>query len=443
MELRCAEAPIELGNRVWCDAPVTGRLGDGVQSPGDPDITLSGVTVHLVCDGGIPPGALCTLSVDRLDPALGQCNQPTLADAGGADPGGDLRDSDGTDADRDGMVEATVVVAGPGNNDHSIDFGFVLAPAIGTLGDTVWCDGLDGFGNGIFDPGEGVAGVTVMLFEDADCDTVADCAAVDNRTTSGDGQYLFDDLIVGPPGDPVCYLVRVGATDPALGACVLPLTPLETSPALDVDDPEDLDNDFAFLEPCDDADGDNLCNESCEEDRDGDGVPDCADVDPQGFLYCEETGEILSGGFVDVAGPGAVTLFEDGSNGRYSFLTEGTPGPYTLLVTQPEGYPLSDDCPDQGILDPSGMADPLSLGAGALGDIGFLTSEACLDNPFYLTFELESGDPFIINNNIPLGSCRVPPIEVPTVSHWGLGVLALLLALGGAARLARTRRADG
>ncbi len=196
-----------------------------------------------------------------------------------------------------GLLAAAVShAAGPGANDHSIDFGFVVASAIGSMGNTVWCDGLDGFGNGIFEVGEGLDGVTVTLFEDTDCDDGTDGGAIDSQMTSGDGQYLFEDLIVGPPGNPVCYVVGVDATDAGLRACVLPLTALETTADLDVNAPEDLDNDFAFLEPCDDPDGDNLCRESCDDDRDGDRVPDCSDVDPQGFVYCEETGEILSGG---------------------------------------------------------------------------------------------------------------------------------------------------
>lgn len=456
VELRCDPAPIEIGNRVWCDAPVRGQFGDGVQGPGAPDLPLGGVTVDLVCDGGgvvastvtaadgtygfnasnvaggLPPGGACTLSIDTSQPALGDCDLPAPRDSGGADPGADLRDSDGGDPDGDGIVEVDFTLGGPGANDHSLDFGFVTAPTIGRIGDTVWCDGLEGFGDGIFTPGEGLAGISVTLFADDGCNDTADGPPLSTAVTSGDGQYLFTDLLVGPTGDPVCYVVRVDAADPDLGVCTLPITDIETTPDLDVDGPEDLDNDFGFVEPCVDPDGDRVCNESCTDDRDGDGVPDCDDYDPQGYFYCEDSGEILPGGRVEVSGPGAVTLFEDGSTGRYAFQTDGTPGTYTLLVTPPASYPLSSACPDQGILDPTGGPSPLTLGAGEIVDTGRLRSELCGDNPFYLTFELEPGDPFVINNNLPLASCAVPVVEIPTATEWGLGFLILLLALAGA-----------
>lgn len=341
VELRCDEAPIEIGNRVWCDVPIpmAGQMGDGIQNPGDPDVPLPGVTVDLSCDGGavtastvtaadgtylfddanvvggIPPGATCTLSIDASQAALGECNVPTLVDAGGTDPGSDLRDSDGSDPDGDGIVEATVFVGGPGANDHSVDFG--------------------------------------------------------------------------------------------------------------------------FMAPCDDTDGDRLCNESCQDDRDGDGIADCDDFDPQGYIYCEDSGQILPGGSVDVMGPGAVTIFEDGATGRYAFITDGTPGSYTLLVTPPASSTLSTTCLDLGVLDPTGLPDPVALGAGELGSSGFLGAAECAANPFYLTFDLEPGDPFIINNNIPMASCQVVPTEIPTASTWGMLMLAVLLAVTGAAILVR------
>jgi len=339
VELRCAEAPIEIGNRVWCDSPDATMPGDGIQGPGAPDFPLSGVVVDLSCNGGaltastltqadgsylfnagnvaggIPPGASCTVSIDTSQAVLGTCNSPTLANAGGAGPGAELRDSDGTDPDSDGVVEATVTIGGPGANDHAIDFGFV--------------------------------------------------------------------------------------------------------------------------EPCDDPDGDGLCNESCVDDRDGDGVPDCNDVDPQGYFYCEDTGAILTGGSVAVSGPGMVSVIDDGASGSYFFVTDGTPGTYSLLVTPPPGAMPSLSCLDQGVLDPTGMPDPLILGADEVGASGFLASRDCLDNPYYLTFDLEAGDPLILNNNIPFAACTVPPTEIPTASEWGLILLGALLALAGTAFLIR------
>ncbi|MEM9556053.1 MAG: IPTL-CTERM sorting domain-containing protein [Acidobacteriota bacterium] len=461
VEVLCEPAPIEIGNRVWCDAPVAGQLGNGVQNAGTPDLPLGGVTVDLSCNGGalvastvtagdgtyvfgpgnvaggIPPGASCTVSIDTAQPALGDCVLPAPANAGGADPGGDLRDSDGTDPDLDGIVTVDVTIGGPGANDHSIDFGFAVAATIGSVGDTVWCDGLEGFNDGVFSAGEGISGVTVELFDDVGCNGTADGAAVATTSTSGDGQYLFETLLVGPSGSPVCYVVRVDGSDPDLAGCTLPITPTEDSAALDIATMQDLTLDFGFVEPCADPDGDRACNESCVADRDGDGDPDCSDVDPQGFLYCEETGEILSGGLVEIVGPGAVTVLQDGSSGRYAFLTDGTPGVYALLVTPPDGIEASTTCTDLGVFDPTGEANPLVLGAGEILDTGQMSSADCTDNPFFLAFDLEAGDPVILNNNIPFQTCRVPVIEVPTMSDYGLGLLALLLAAAGATALRR------
>ena len=463
VELRCEEAPIEIGNRVWCDSTDSNVLPDGIQGPGAPDGPLAGVTVELSCDGGlvtastvtdangnylfddsnvtggIPAGSVCTLSVDYTQGAMGSCNIPTFPDAGGADPGADLRDSDGLDPELDGTVAATITVGGPGANDHSIDFGFTVLPAFGSLGDTVWCDGLEGFGNDTFNAGEGLAGITVNLFADTNCDGTADGGAIDSTETAGDGQYLFDRLPLGFVGFPFCYVTQVNAADPDLGVCTLPITPTTSASALDIVSFENLDNDFGFVEPCSDPDGDNICNELCMGDRDGDGVPDCEDVDPQGYLYCEATGEILPGGQIGVVGPGVVNIIEDGSTGRYMFLTDGTPGTYTLLVTPPAAYPMSTECSDMGILDPTGAPDPLMLGAGEDGTSGFLTSQDCAANPYYLTFELEPGDPFIINNNIPLGFCEIPVVEVPTLSEWSMVVLVLLLGLAGFGIMTRRR----
>lgn len=459
LEILCQPAPLELGDRVWCDSD-----GDGAQDPGEAPVP--GVDVSLQCgadatvttttDGAgrylftdasymvvngtpIPRDANCSLTLDRAASEaafLTACGGPVVATTvnSGVGSSPDLNDSDGTDVGG-GIVQIPHTTGGAGDNDHSLDFGFT--GLLGSIGDTVWCDGIVGAGNGVFDAGEGIPGVTVELFQDSDCDDTADGPALASQATTGDGQYSFSNLSVGSSGDPVCYVVRVDAADPDLGLCNLPITPTERQPDLDSDNPDDPTNDFAFEEPCVDDDGDGVCNESCVSDRDGDGVPDCSDSDPQGFIYCEENGEILPGGSIAVGGPGAVTITEDGSSGRYAFTTDGTPGTYTLSVTPPQGLPLSSTCTPQGSLDPTGGADPLVLGAGEVGDSGILSAFGCSDNPFHLTFELESGDPIVINNNIPLSSCGQAVIEVPTSSPWGLVLLASLLAVAAGFTLRR------
>ena len=163
VEALCSAAPIEIGNRVWCDAPTSSDTPNGIQDPvgatGIADINLAGVTVGLSCNGGsitastvtaadgsylfnaanvsggIPTGAMCTLSIDTVANAaqLAGCTEPTIANAGSG-PGQDIRDSDGTDNDNNNVIETTITVGGPGDNTHAVDFGLrapiPLAPAV-------------------------------------------------------------------------------------------------------------------------------------------------------------------------------------------------------------------------------------------------------------------------------------------------------------------------
>ncbi len=143
-------------------------------------------------------------------------------------------------------------------------------------------------------------------------------------------------------------------------------------------------------------------------DRDSDGVTNDLDYDPTGYFYDEATGEIISGGLVSASGPGAITTYETGASGYYRFTTDGTAGTYTLSVTLPPGYDWSDTClqGDPPPYDPTGNSNPDVLGAGEDGTSGSLTSNAC--TIFYLTLDLASGDPFIINNNFPLQARPLP-----------------------------------
>jgi gliding motility-associated-like protein len=135
--------------------------------------------------------------------------------------------------------------------------------------------------------------------------------------------------------------------------------------------------------------------------------------DPTGYFYCENTGEIVTGGTISVTGPGQVFIIADGSTGYYEFYTDGTPGLYHLTYNLPAGYTFSQTClPMPGSIDPTGMADPLVLGSDTanLKLIDF----SCQANPFYLSFDLEPGDPFIFNNNIPL-VCPAEPVDADTL----------------------------
>lgn len=191
-------------------------------------------------------------------------------------------------------------------------------------------------------------------------------------------------------------------------------------------------------------------------DRDGDGVQNDLDYDPTGYFYDEATGEIISGGLVSASGPGAITTYETGATGSYRFSTDGTAGTYTLAVTLPPGYEWSDTClrDDPPAYDPTGNPDPDVLGAGEDGTTGFLTSNTC--RSFYLTLDLAAGDPFLINNNLPLKALPLPatgfvpgrvseiPAQPAEASYQNLGGLWLELpSLGVSTTIMGVPAVDG
>jgi hypothetical protein len=173
-----------------------------------------------------------------------------------------------------------------------------------------------------------------------------------------------------------------------------------------------------------DSDGDGAFDyEEGIEDRDGDSILNYDDYDPTGYFYDETDGRILTGGSVLVTGPGSISLLQDGSNGFYQFITDGTAGTYTINVTLPPEYQWSGTCLEQGPLDPTGQIDPFVLGNGEDGATGLLTSNACTS--FYLVFDLAEGDPTIFNNNFPL--MRIPETPIPSLSEWGMISLMALI----------------
>ncbi|MCR9098370.1 MAG: HYR domain-containing protein, partial [bacterium] len=140
-------------------------------------------------------------------------------------------------------------------------------------------------------------------------------------------------------------------------------------------------------------------------DADGDYIPDVNDpdvggemLDPQGFIYCENTGEIITGGTVEVSGPGNVTMIADGSTGFYQWFVDAS-GTYTMTLTTPTGYGISTACTDSGQLDP----DPgiTIVGSSEEAMSGLMEDASCGANPFYMEFVLSPGD-LVLNNNLPL-----------------------------------------
>ena len=192
-----AEAPVEIGNRVWIDSD-----DNGIQDPGE--AAVEGVTVTLTCgettaetttdengeyyfnddnvEGGLAPSTDCELSFDA-----------TGTDAEGLDlatkNAGDKTTID-SDADEGDGVVATVSLTTPAAGaDHSFDVGYVEQSADEcSIGDLVWSDDNS---NGTQDDGEeGVADVTVTLL-DSDGNPVE---GVEPVTTGDNGEYSFTGL---------------------------------------------------------------------------------------------------------------------------------------------------------------------------------------------------------------------------------------------------------
>ena len=151
-----------------------------------------------------------------------------------------------------------------------------------------------------------------------------------------------------------------------------------------------------------------------------------SDFDPIGYIYCDKTGAIVTGGKVVVTSmpPGGAIFYSvdgitgdtlDGRTGKYQFFTNGVEGVYTMTYIHPDGFPLSVNIlPEAGALDPTGKdGDPaydmdglvnnyVTLGSNVSNN--YLIDIAPSANPYYLSFDLQQDDPYIDLNNIPV-SC--------------------------------------
>ena len=219
-ELLCAAAPIEVGNRLWCDSG-SGNAANGIQDAGESGVG-AGVDVVMTCGGqsatvttdadgnylftnaiwaavnggdDIPRDTSCTISIDTtgsngtaLTNACGTAT-PTLADQTPVGDGNDdIRDSDGMQNGNN--VEVTFTTGGAGENDHTFDFGFGQAQTY-SLGDLVWYDQNQ---DGIQDANEpGFPGVTATLYNDATCTTPMGPTDI----TDAAGDYGFTGLAAG------------------------------------------------------------------------------------------------------------------------------------------------------------------------------------------------------------------------------------------------------
>ncbi|HKI01254.1 MAG TPA: SdrD B-like domain-containing protein [Thermoanaerobaculia bacterium] len=167
-----------IGDRVWYD-----NDGDGFQDTGEPGV--NGVTVELVDFYG---DAVVGTTVTSGDGNYAFTNlfesRYTVRIVTATLPPGVTQTFD---ADGLGSPDAATLDLFAGETRNEIDFGYRSAAA-GSIGDRVWNDAN---GNAIQDTGEvGLNGVTVELL-DAGNNVVA------TATTSGDGNYTFNNLAAG------------------------------------------------------------------------------------------------------------------------------------------------------------------------------------------------------------------------------------------------------
>ncbi|WP_421947075.1 SdrD B-like domain-containing protein [Phaeodactylibacter xiamenensis] len=274
------------------------------------------------------------------------------------------------------------------------------------LGGFVW---LDNDRNGLFlqqQPGlpgissmpsseEVLPGVQVRLFgTDLNGNPVDEVQAAD-----ADGYYLFELVLAGD----YCMEVSFEGLDNAEDYVL-------TIPNVEFNTIDSLDSDYSLEgERCFtlEAGAENVydLNAGVFLDADGDFIPDVNDpdiggemLDPQGFIYCENTGEIISGAAIEVTGPGNVTMVADGSTGFYQWFVDAS-GVYTMTLTTPSGYGISTDCTDSGQLDPEPGITIVGSSEEAMS--GFMEDASCGANPFYMEFVLSPGD-LVLNNNLPL-----------------------------------------
>jgi large repetitive protein len=362
-----------IGNLIWHDAN-----NDGLNSPGE--LGIDGIFIELMDGANSVVRSVNTAgggfySFSNIAPGsyrLRISTPPVLYPLSSTTT--DMTDND-EDGDDNGMQSTpTAVTLSPlitlaaGQVKSTLDFGFTELTGTRSIRGEVRDDyDLD---SNFSDHDQAVPNVAVRLYADSNGNGIFDSGTdtlIRSTSTNILGEYSFADL---PDGS---YFVQ--EVDPA-GA---------TSTG---DTQGSNDN----LIPVTLAGADSTGNDFLDA------------VDPAGYIYSPVDGRIISGGSISVSGPGMVTILQDGSNGQYSFITDGTPGIYTLTYMPPAGYQIDPTRPVAGMnFDPTGLPSPHAMGSAESPlSPGYLNDFSFGGNPYYRTFDLASGDPLVINNNLPL-----------------------------------------
>ena len=249
-------APLEMGNRLWCDTGVSGvGAYNGIQDPGE-TVAPNGITVRLTCgaqfaevntSGGtgsylftdaiwdasanaagiIPRNTQCTISVattgangTALTNTCGgiAATVPNAQGNSSNNPITDIRDSDATVVLTSGAITSAqiqVLTGGPGANNHGLDFGFGAPQDYGDAPDPTYptLSASNGARHTI------VAGIRMGPAVDSEQNGQPNAAATGDDTANVDDEdaVTFSALTAGQPavatvnmtglsGTPVCYL---------------------------------------------------------------------------------------------------------------------------------------------------------------------------------------------------------------------------------------------
>ena len=312
---------------------------------------------------------------------------PTTPDAG----------DDATDSDANQMGMTEVVTLGPGENNPTLDMGIYnpmfdlaltknLAPGQTNMVDigqtvhyqiTVKNEGLTTAYNVVIT--DHIPAGLLFSQNGTDWTLINDSTASYEilQPILPNGEIVLDIYLTVQYGASGASLVNVAEVSSATDMNGSTVNDIDSTPANDDPNEDDLDDEEIVL----------------------------LDHDPTGWIYCEKTGRILSGGTITVTGPNGivndeVVIISDGSSGYYEFYAVGSTGTYTIQFTHPEGYPLSLDCPPGGVFNPTNGGPAVTL--GSLENNGYLIDTSCVSNPYYFQFDLEPGDPAIYANNIPV-----------------------------------------
>ncbi len=385
-----------IGNYVWDDTN-----SDGTQSSGEP--AAANVKVYLLDDNGT---ILDSTTTDvnglylfdsltdgtykiRFDAPAGK--EFTTANVGNEDLDNDVENTNG----ETGIItiDTSFPIGSTERDNRSIDAGLVPVPVYGKIGDLVWYDFNS---NGIKDAAEsGLKNAKVYLLQAN--------VIIDSTVSDANGNYLFDSLSAGT------YQVAVNKSSLPYG---FGFTEAFAGTDTLVDSNADtlgFSNLIPILSLPDNSDSVNLTVDF--------GIH--LEVwDPMGYIYCEETGEILKGGTVSIVGPpgASINVLADGSNGFYRF--EGNiDGVYTLSYSHPNGYEFSvSHLPRTAITSESEIyaldgspvdKDGLLNGLVSLGSLPNIDTTLLLDfspsyNTYLISFYAVVGAGWPTENNFPV-----------------------------------------